>query len=186
MSMSHARFVIPLAMLGSLPAMPAAALLPAVYSFSTGDPDGRMATASRPGDGSEIRDRDRGRFHSLNNHLDHRRDLHRPAHWRWQCEQRAGRNLPRVSERLGCRQNDRPEDNTAVLDAECADASQFALRHRIRGARWCDGRPELQDRYARTPASPRTTRCNQGASIPNRARRRAGTVPSRAMRLSSL
>jgi PEP-CTERM motif len=52
MSMSHARFVIPLAMLGSLPAMPAAALLPAVYSFSTGDPDGRMATASRPGDGS--------------------------------------------------------------------------------------------------------------------------------------
>jgi hypothetical protein len=28
--------------------MPAAALLPAVYSFSTGDPDGLMATASRP------------------------------------------------------------------------------------------------------------------------------------------
>ena len=49
MSMSHARFVIPLAMLGSVPAMPAAALLPAVYSFSTGDPDGSMATAARPG-----------------------------------------------------------------------------------------------------------------------------------------
>ena len=48
MSMSHARFVIPLAMLGSLPAMPAAALLPAVYSFSTGDPDGLIATAARP------------------------------------------------------------------------------------------------------------------------------------------
>ena len=47
MSMSHARFVIPLAMLGSLP-MPAAALLPAVYSFSTGDPDGLIATAARP------------------------------------------------------------------------------------------------------------------------------------------
>ena len=48
MSMSHARFVIPLSMLGCLPAMPAAALLPAVYSFSTGDPDGKIATASRP------------------------------------------------------------------------------------------------------------------------------------------
>ena len=48
MSASHARFVIPLSLLGCLPAMPAAALLPAVYSFSTGDPDGKMATASRP------------------------------------------------------------------------------------------------------------------------------------------
>src|SRR5271156_6817721 len=48
MSRIHARFVISLAVLGSLPAMPAAALLPAVYSFSTGDPDGKIATASRP------------------------------------------------------------------------------------------------------------------------------------------
>ena len=48
MSVSHARFVISLSLLGCLPAMPAAALLPAVYSFSTGDPDGKMATASRP------------------------------------------------------------------------------------------------------------------------------------------
>jgi hypothetical protein len=44
----HAKLAIPLALLGCLPAMPAAALLPAVYSFSTGDPDGLMATASRP------------------------------------------------------------------------------------------------------------------------------------------
>ncbi len=48
MSMSHARFIVPLSLLGCLPAMPAAALLPAVYSFSTGNPDGLMATASRP------------------------------------------------------------------------------------------------------------------------------------------
>jgi PEP-CTERM motif len=58
MSMSHARFVIPLALLASLPAMPAAALLPAVYSFSTGDPDGRMATATRPDAGFEIESAD--------------------------------------------------------------------------------------------------------------------------------
>jgi hypothetical protein len=45
---THARLAIPLALLGCLPAMPAGALLPAVYSFSTGDPDGLMATASRP------------------------------------------------------------------------------------------------------------------------------------------
>ena len=42
------RLAIPLSLLGCLPAMPAAALLPAVYSFSTGSPDGSMATASRP------------------------------------------------------------------------------------------------------------------------------------------
>jgi hypothetical protein len=44
----HAKLAIPLALLGCLPAMPAAALLPAVYTFSTGSPDGLMATASRP------------------------------------------------------------------------------------------------------------------------------------------
>ena len=48
MVMSHARFAIPLALLGCFPAMPAQALLPAVYTFSTGSPDGLMATASRP------------------------------------------------------------------------------------------------------------------------------------------
>ena len=45
---THARFAIPLSLLGCLPATPAAALLPAVYTFSTGSPDGSMATASRP------------------------------------------------------------------------------------------------------------------------------------------
>jgi hypothetical protein len=49
MSMSHARFVIPLALLGSLPAMPAAAQTP--FFFSTGDPDGKIATAARPDTG---------------------------------------------------------------------------------------------------------------------------------------
>jgi hypothetical protein len=48
MHRTHLGLIIPLALLGCLPAMPAAALLPAVYSFSTGDPDGKMATASRP------------------------------------------------------------------------------------------------------------------------------------------
>jgi PEP-CTERM motif len=49
MSRSHARFVIPLALLGSLPAMPAAAQTP--FFFSTGDPDGKIATAARPDKG---------------------------------------------------------------------------------------------------------------------------------------
>jgi hypothetical protein len=48
MHRNHLELVIPLALFACLPAMPAAALLPAVYSFSTGDPDGKMATASRP------------------------------------------------------------------------------------------------------------------------------------------
>src|SRR3984957_8780023 len=47
MHRNHLELVIPLALFACLPAMPAAALLPAVYSFSTGDPDGKMATASR-------------------------------------------------------------------------------------------------------------------------------------------
>jgi PEP-CTERM motif len=50
MSVSHARFVIPLALLSSLPAMPAPAQTP--FFFSTGNPDGRMATATRPDAGA--------------------------------------------------------------------------------------------------------------------------------------
>ena len=50
----HAKLAIPLALLGCLPAMPAAALLPAVYTFSTGSPDGLMATASRPDSGGKF------------------------------------------------------------------------------------------------------------------------------------
>ena len=46
MSMTHARFAISLALLGGLFAMPAAADTP--FFFSTGDPDGKMATATRP------------------------------------------------------------------------------------------------------------------------------------------
>ena len=47
MSMSHAKFVLPLSLLGCLPAMPAAARCCGLF-FSTGDPDGLMATATRP------------------------------------------------------------------------------------------------------------------------------------------
>ena len=45
MSMTDARLVIPLSVLGCLYALPAAADAP---FFSTGDPDGKIATASRP------------------------------------------------------------------------------------------------------------------------------------------
>jgi hypothetical protein len=45
MSMTHARLTIPLSLLGCLCAMPAAAETP---FFSTGNPDGKIATASRP------------------------------------------------------------------------------------------------------------------------------------------
>jgi hypothetical protein len=54
MSRTHARLAILLSLLGCLPAMPAAALLPAVYTFSTGSPDGLMATASRPESGGNF------------------------------------------------------------------------------------------------------------------------------------
>ena len=40
-----AKFVIPMALIGLLPAAPAAA---DTTFFNTGDPDGRMATATRP------------------------------------------------------------------------------------------------------------------------------------------
>ena len=43
---SHTRFSIPLALLGGLCAMPAAADIP--FQFSTGDPTDFMATATRP------------------------------------------------------------------------------------------------------------------------------------------
>ena len=46
MSITSARFAIPLSLLGSLCSLPAAAEIP--FFFSTGDPDGLMATATRP------------------------------------------------------------------------------------------------------------------------------------------
>src|SRR5690348_945029 len=45
MSMTDARFAIPLTLLGCLVAAPALADTP---FFSTGDPDGKIATATRP------------------------------------------------------------------------------------------------------------------------------------------
>jgi PEP-CTERM motif len=46
MSMTHARLAIPLSLLGGLLALPAAAA--DITFFNTGDPDGKIATASRP------------------------------------------------------------------------------------------------------------------------------------------
>ena len=46
MSMTHARLTVPLSLLGCLCAVPAAADTP--FFFSTGNPDGKIATASRP------------------------------------------------------------------------------------------------------------------------------------------
>jgi hypothetical protein len=46
MSMTHARLAIPLSLLGGLCALPAAAA--DITFFNTGDPDGKIATASRP------------------------------------------------------------------------------------------------------------------------------------------
>ena len=51
MSMTDARLAIPLSLLGCLCAAPAAADTP---FFSTGDPDGKMATASRPDAGGKF------------------------------------------------------------------------------------------------------------------------------------
>ena len=58
MSMIDARLAIPLSLVGCLFALPAAAQTP--FSFSTGAPDGKMATASRPdvGDVTEIESAD--------------------------------------------------------------------------------------------------------------------------------
>jgi hypothetical protein len=50
MSMTNARFAIPLSLVGCLFALPAAADTP--FFFSTGDPDSRMATATRPAIGA--------------------------------------------------------------------------------------------------------------------------------------
>jgi hypothetical protein len=53
MSMTNARFVIPLALLGSLPAIPAVAAQTPFF-FSTGTPDGLMGTATRPDAGGNF------------------------------------------------------------------------------------------------------------------------------------
>jgi hypothetical protein len=51
MSMTYARLTIPLSLLGCLFALPAAA---DTFSFSTGDPDGKIATAARPDSGGKF------------------------------------------------------------------------------------------------------------------------------------
>ena len=169
MSMSHARFVIPLAMLGSLPAMPAAALLPAVYSFSTGDPDGRIATASRPGRPPEnSRSRSATISFSPTTSITSATftGLVPAVASASECRRR---DLPRISQGFGCRQHQRVAN---VLDAASADARQFALRHRIRGARRCDRRPELHDRSAEPQLHREQLGATRAASIPNRHRHR--------------
>jgi hypothetical protein len=52
MSMFHARLAVSVAVIGLLPAAAAAAETP--FSFSTGDPDGKMATAARPDTGGKF------------------------------------------------------------------------------------------------------------------------------------
>jgi hypothetical protein len=48
MSIINARLAIPLSLLGCLFALPAAADVGSPFFFSTGDPDGKIATAARP------------------------------------------------------------------------------------------------------------------------------------------
>src|ERR1700729_2737627 len=55
MSRTHAKLAISVALIGLLPAVSVAAETP--FSFSTGNPDDLMATASRPG-GGEIESAD--------------------------------------------------------------------------------------------------------------------------------
>jgi hypothetical protein len=52
MSMIHARLAFSVALIGLLPAMPAAAA--DTFFFSTGDPDGKIATAARPATGGKF------------------------------------------------------------------------------------------------------------------------------------
>ena len=52
MPMTDARLAIPLSLLGCLFALPAVADIGSPFSFNTGDPDGLMATASRPDGGT--------------------------------------------------------------------------------------------------------------------------------------
>ena len=64
-------------LIGLLPAAAAAAETP--FFFSTGDPDGKIATATRPDTARSIRDRVGRRLRSHPFDVNHQRDLHRPA-----------------------------------------------------------------------------------------------------------
>ena len=76
MSMTDARSTISLSLLGCLFALPAAA---DPTFFSTGNPDGLMATATRPESAGNLEVEFSRRLHSQQEDLNHRRDFHRPA-----------------------------------------------------------------------------------------------------------
>ena len=75
MSMFHARLAISVAVIGLLPTAAMAAQTP--FFFSTGDPDGKIATASRPDTGGSFEIEFRRRFRSHPCDVHHQRVLHR-------------------------------------------------------------------------------------------------------------
>ena len=179
MSMNHTRLAISLSLLGCLCAMPAAADTP--FFFNTGEPDGKIATATRPDTGGAIRDRVGRRLRSHACDVNHQRDLHRPAAGRRDRRRGRRRDLPGVSEGFGCRTNQRAAD---VLDAASADPRQFAVRCRIRHPR-LDQRPDFLDpfgeqQFHRSQLS--DTRRHPSQSRPITP---AATARSRARRCSS-
>ena len=120
---TYAKFVIPMALIGLLPAVPAVA---DTFFFNTGNPDGRMAMASRPesaGGKFEIESADD--FALGKDDLNHQRNLHRPAHGQRACRGGSGRDLPRLSQGFGCWANQRAAD--ILRRRRSRPGNQFAL-----------------------------------------------------------
>ena len=179
MSMTHARLAIPLSLLGGLRALPAAAA--DITFFNTGDPDGKIATASRPDSAGvfEIESADDFVLTHSTSITDATFTGLIPS----------GASATKVIvEIYRVFPNDSDVGRTSgppVLDAEGADARQFAVGRRIRRSRR-NQRPDLLD-HCEEPQFSRGQLSDTRAapSIPNRARPQAATVRSRARRWSS-
>ena len=130
---THARFAIPLSLLGCLPALPAAALLPAVYTFSTGSPDGSMATASRPESTGKF-EIETGDDFTLTTTT----SINSATFTGLLTGDGSVSNVRVEIYRVF------PFDSVPPV-GQRADAGQFALRQRICGTGRCDGRAELCD-----------------------------------------
>ena len=173
----HARLAIPLALLGCLPAMPAAALLPRFIPSAPAIPTEKWRRPRGPARRRKVRDRDRRTTSFSRNHLDHQRDLHRPADRRWQRRARCGVEIYRVfpTTRMSGARVGRQLLDAATCPRGSIRPPTSRSSSATRRPAACDSRPVCW-----TPASPRTTRCSRAAFIRHRTRPPAATAQSRA------
>ena len=196
--MRHVRLATPsivaIGLIGSVATMGGAILIatPAAaqpFFFSTGLPDGKMATASRPSSAGKIEIEVGRRLRPDHADEPQQRHVHgTPAHGRRAVghRRRPRRDLSRLPQRLGRGPHLGPAD---IQHAAGAHAGQLAFRHRIRRQERRREQSDVRRRESSSRPSPRPTRSStestrvpasiRGATARSQVRKSSSTWPSR-------